>query len=179
MTTLAGTITRPDGTGRRGASFTIETTQANVVTGVKTVVAGEEGQYSMELFYFADAVYKFIPLSTGLPAEFFFIAPSSGTYHVLDLAPVGVPVVPDAAATLTAALNDHMTDATPHPNYDSAVVFTQATPAASWYTNHAFGRKVDVQVYVDNQIAQADVEVTDTYVHVTFASAQSGQLVMS
>jgi hypothetical protein len=179
--TLAGTILRPDSSPYRGASFRIRAiAQGGAMVSSKTVVAGDAGTYSMSLNPSVGMVYEFVPLSTGLPPAFFFSPPADGsTTHVLDLAPVGEPVTVDAAAVLTAALNAHVNDATPHPNYDQAFVHIQSTPSASWYITNPFSRKVDVAVFVDDERVETDVEVTDVYVHVTFASAQSGQLVIS
>ncbi len=178
---LTGTILRPDGSPYRGASFRIHVIPSGGASSlVKTIVAGDSGFYSLTINPPAGAIYQFEPLSTGLPPEFYFPAPANGTTQdVLALAPVGIPITVDAAAVLTAALNSHIADVNPHPNFDPVLIHDQTSPSSAWHVTHGYGRKVQAQLLVGNQMAISDIEVTDTYVHVTFPSPQTGQLVLS
>lgn len=178
--TVAGTLLRPDNSPYRGASFKIEAiAPGGALISSATVLTGEGGGYSVTISTTPGIVYRFVPLSTNLPPQFNFLAPSEGTtVDLMSLAPVGDPVDVDEAAILEQALNTHIASSAPHPNYDGAVVFEQSA-AASWYVTNPFSRRADVMVVVNDEEVITDVEVTDTYVHVTFASPQAGQLVLS
>ena len=58
-------------------------------------------------------------------------------------------------------------------------VFTQSSPAASWTFIHSLGRLPIVEVYVGGEEWNADVAATSTTVTVTFASPQSGTVVLT
>lgn len=61
----------------------------------------------------------------------------------------------------------------------SEVVLVQNTPAATWTFSHNLGRLPVVVVYVDGEEWGADVTATPTAVTVTFASPQSGTVVLT
>lgn len=66
------------------------------------------------------------------------------------------------------------------PPGTGSVIFTQASPSASWLINHSFGRKPSVTVYdsAGEQI-DADITVTDTQVTVFWPSAVTGSAILN
>ena len=57
--------------------------------------------------------------------------------------------------------------------------YTQDTPSASWAVEHNLGRYVCVDVYVENQLGLADVEIIDlNNLAITFPEATSGVATM-
>jgi len=57
--------------------------------------------------------------------------------------------------------------------------FLQTTPSAVWLIDHKFGRSPLVDIYVDGEQVEADIDVTDTMVTVTFPAPTAGTAVLS
>lgn len=62
----------------------------------------------------------------------------------------------------------------------AALLFTQATPAASWSIPHAFGRVPDVIVYsASGEVIYPDVSATSTAAYITFSIPTAGSAVLN
>lgn len=61
---------------------------------------------------------------------------------------------------------------------DSAQVYDQPTPAATWIIPHAKGRIPVVEIYIAGEMVISDIDATDTIVTVTHAVPVAGKAIL-